>query len=260
MGALDQAVSDAARALPEGQIEILARALESLEEPSPSARAIFIAAARGAISRGHAEAMAKAWGGNPNIPGASLALALRSAFLACSGQRANEITEVAWTGPATPTIPVRRTSTILLDLISSSQRQLLVVSFAAYDVPEVLKALMDAASRGVDIILILESAEESRGALKFDAKNAFGDLAGTARLYSWPKDQRGPPEGPYGALHVKAVVADGERALVTSANLTGHALDINMELGLFVEGGAIPKRLTAHFAELIARGILREVA
>jgi phosphatidylserine/phosphatidylglycerophosphate/cardiolipin synthase-like enzyme len=135
----------------------------------------------------------------------------------------------------------------------------LVVSFAAYDVPAVINALKDAASRGVEILLILESTEESRGALRFDAKNAFGDLADKAQLYSWPKDQRGPPEGPHGALHVKAVVADGERALVTSANLTGHALDINMELGLFVEGGAIPKRLALHFAELISRGVLQVV-
>jgi len=64
---------------------------------------------------------------------------------------------------------------------------------------------------------------------------------------------------PHGTLHAKAVIADGNWALVTSVNLTGHALELNMELGLLVEGGAIPQRPAAPFAELIARGILREV-
>ena len=53
--------------------------------------------------------------------------------------------------------------------------------------------------------------------------------------------------------------ADGQRALVTSANLTGNALELNMELGLLVEGGSVPGRLSQHFGELIDRGILREM-
>lgn len=184
---------------------------------------------------------------------------LRCATLATSSERAVETLEVAWTGPATLAVPVRRISTVLLDLIADCQRQLFAVSFAAYKVPEILKALTEAASRGVDVLLILESSEESAGALSVDSKEAFATLEGRARFYSWPKDQRGTADAPHGTLHAKAVIADGKRALVTSANLTGHALELNMELGLLVEGGPIPRRLTNHFTELIARGVLREV-
>ena len=55
---------------------------------------------------------------------------------------------------------------------------------------------------------------------------------------------------------MKAAIADEHAALVTSANLTGAALDENMELGLLVRGGAVPRRLSRHFMTLIDEGVL----
>ena len=73
-----------------------------------------------------------------------------------------------------------------------------------------------------------------------------------------PSELRGDGKAT-GVLHAKAVVVDGEVALVSSANLTAAALDRNIELGLLVRGGGIPRRLEAHFAELRAGGVLRPV-
>jgi phosphatidylserine/phosphatidylglycerophosphate/cardiolipin synthase-like enzyme len=106
---------------------------------------------------------------------------------------------------------------------------------------------------------VLESTADSGGALRFDARKAFFALEDRVRFYAWPADQRVNASGAHGALHAKAIIADWKRALITSANLTGSALDVNIELGLLVEGGAIPRRLAAHFEELIARGVLREI-
>jgi len=41
-----------------------------------------------------------------------------------------------------------------------------------------------------------------------------------------------------------------------SANLTGAALNLNMELGLEVRNGPLPQQLTNHFNALIANGEL----
>jgi phosphatidylserine/phosphatidylglycerophosphate/cardiolipin synthase-like enzyme len=128
------------------------------------------------------------------------------------------------------------------------------VSYAAYKVPDLVDALQVACNRGVDLRFVLETADASKGALSFDASAAFEALADQARFYVWPPDQR--PSG--GKLHVKAAVADEYAALVTSANLTGAALDENMELGLLVRGGGVPRRLSQHFMSLIDDGVLRE--
>ena len=47
----------------------------------------------------------------------------------------------------------------------------------------------------------------------------------------------------HGSLHVKCAVADDAAALISSANLTEYAMNLNMELGLMVKGGDLPSSL-----------------
>ena len=58
-------------------------------------------------------------------------------------------------------------------------------------------------------------------------------------------------------LHAKVLVADRRDALVTSANLTMHALDRNMEMGVRVTGAA-GRRIADHFELLRQRGVVGE--
>lgn len=71
-------------------------------------------------------------------------------------------------------------------------------------------------------------------------------------IYVWPLEKR-PASS---RLHAKVAVADGELAFVTSANLTGYALDQNLEVGVLISGGQTPRRLKEHFHALIASGTL----
>jgi hypothetical protein len=50
----------------------------------------------------------------------------------------------------------------------------------------------------------------------------------------------------------QGAVADGQRLLVSSANLAELALNFDMEFGLLVAGGDIPRRVEEHFDALIA--------
>jgi phosphatidylserine/phosphatidylglycerophosphate/cardiolipin synthase-like enzyme len=95
--------------------------------------------------------------------------------------------------------------------------------------------------------------------LSHDAAEAFETARSFASFYVWPGEQRTGGDR-RGALHAKTVLADGSTAFVTSANLTGHGLGDNMELGLLVRGGHLPVRLTAHFDELVAHDVLRRVS
>jgi phosphatidylserine/phosphatidylglycerophosphate/cardiolipin synthase-like enzyme len=57
-------------------------------------------------------------------------------------------------------------------------------------------------------------------------------------------------------LHAKAIVADDAVALVTSANLTGHALAHNIELGLLVHDRVAASGIAAHVTGLMREGTL----
>ena len=65
--------------------------------------------------------------------------------------------------------------------------------------------------------------------------------------------------GKHGVLHVKCAVADSRKLLLTSANLTDHALKLNMELGLLVTGGRLPGRVEKHFDALVGSGVLERI-
>ena len=45
-------------------------------------------------------------------------------------------------------------------------------------------------------------------------------------------------------------------ALISSANLTEYALNLNMELGLLVRGGDLPGRVVGHLRRLMREGVL----
>jgi phosphatidylserine/phosphatidylglycerophosphate/cardiolipin synthase-like enzyme len=197
----------------------------------------------------------------PMPDNAALALALAAAREREHAARQQRVS-IVWTGPETDAVPVRRTDQALLELIARANRRLIVVSFAVYKVREVAAALIAAAQRGCDVSVVLESEAESGGKVNYEMAAALGsDVAAYAKLYTWPYDLR--PEtggGKRASLHVKCAVADGERLLVSSANLTEYAFTKNMELGLLVEGGDIPRRVGAHLTALIADGVLRPYA
>ena len=255
---LSAAVRNCATELPNTHVRKLAAVLEGHAAPDAVTRAEATGAVSTSNFRAHARRVLDAWEIAPGVTGAGLAVALRAAADAVDQLRSSQSIDIAWTGPATPEVPVRLTREVLLEVIGSATHSLILVSFAAYKVPEVSAAIAVAARRDVDVRLVLETSEADGGTLKgVGAAKAFGELVGLVKFYEWPADRRDPlPGGGRAAMHAKAAIADEHTALVTSANLTGHAIDANMELGLLVRGGAPPRRLARHFQQLMSDGVL----
>jgi phosphatidylserine/phosphatidylglycerophosphate/cardiolipin synthase-like enzyme len=258
-GSVALAIRRAAAELPTNQLHKLASALAAHESPTALARHAVINTVPTAVFRHYAAALCTAWAGEEGLPGRSLALAIRVAADAVADTRGEQQVSVVWTGPASYEVPVRATSAVLTDVIAEAEYELIVVSFAAYKVADVVEALRSAADRKVTVRLVLESVADSKGKLTHDAKLAFDALPDDVEFYVWPAERRATPAGGHAAMHAKCAVADGRIAFVTSANLTGAAMTENMELGLMVRGGDVPKRIAAHFNSLIASGDVRAV-
>lgn len=253
------AIRMAATELPTNQLHKLAAAVAAQGAPTALARHAVVNTVPTAIFRHHAAALCAAWAGEEALSGRSLALAVRVAADAVADTRGGQQVSVVWTGPASYEVPVRATSAVLTDVIAEAKHELIVVSFAAYKVADVVKALRSAADRKVTVRLVLESVADSKGRLTHDAKFAFDALPDDVEFYAWPAERRGTPAGGHAAMHAKCAIADGRTAFVTSANLTGAAMTENMELGLVVRGGDVPRRIAAHFNALISTGELRAV-
>ena len=105
----------------------------------------------------------------------------------------------------------------------------------------VLQALSNATARGVKVRILMEQSQSEGGALNFDAIAKVRAVVSGAEFYVWHGEAPGFSKS--GSVHAKCAVADGEAALITSANLTGAAMDRNMELGVLVRGGELPQQL-----------------
>jgi phosphatidylserine/phosphatidylglycerophosphate/cardiolipin synthase-like enzyme len=246
------AVVDAARSLPPRQVERLAAELARHDRASDRARITVPAAVATPAFRQAAYRILDAW---RDLPGEAVALALRSAARAATVTRAEQSIDVVWTGPQSREVPVRLTRAVLLDVIRAARERLIVVSFTAYRVAMVVEELAAAAARGVDVRLVLESPDPG-GPVTRDATAAFASLGEAVTFWVWPAEQRPPLPVGRAALHAKAAIADDHSALVTSANLTGHGINENMELGLLIHGGLVPRRLSAHFQQLMRDRVL----
>jgi cardiolipin synthase len=192
----------------------------------------------------------------PKINGQAIAFALQVAAQASAEGAVEQRAEIAWTGPATEAVPMRRVDQVVYGMVETAKEEVLLVTYAAYKAERALKALRGATDRGVRVKLVIELAEESGGKISFDGLEACRAAVPLAQVYYWALDRRKRSvSGTYGAMHAKCLVADRSRAFVSSANLTDYALEANMELGLVVQHGPAAQ-LAEHFDQLILRGEL----
>ncbi|MFI5657455.1 DISARM system phospholipase D-like protein DrmC [Streptomyces sp. NPDC051684] len=225
--------------LPASRLEAWARILEQAHGPDD--QILDALHTRPAAGLTHElETLVAAWRNDqPGLAGRAMALALRSAAATHHSGPTQPSLELVVSGPTSPSVPTRLTSTVVIDVINAAHDSLLVSSFAALGVVDVVAALQQAAERHVRIDLVLEASTS--------APTAFRQLRGEfVRLWQRPTG--------VGVVHAKALAADRHTALLGSANLTDRALAANIEMGLLVRDSILVGRLVDHFNWLTGPG------
>lgn len=245
MEALLDAVVDLVALVSPSKVRTVAAALRGLATPGAAPAASTLAdtpAARAAVAR-----VVTAWA-QVQVNGDEVAGMLLGASEARLRVERELSVELVWTGPTTRFVPTRRTEQVLLDLIAGAKTDLFLVSFVAYDVHSVVLAMNEAASRGVRLRVLLEASASHGGTLNYDPAAVMRASVPSAQLFTWKER---PEPFVDGKVHAKVAVVDRTRAFITSANLTGHALEKNMEAGVLINGGPVPSTLSDHLQALI---------
>lgn len=204
------------------------------------------------------EPLRSAWRHGPQS-GDGLATALETAGAAIDEERAAFYVNLVLTGPASGS-PVPQIEQTLVGLIDNAEQELLLVSFVAYRAETIVAALRRAIGRGVRVTLVLETEFDDEDAVDLrEARRLAPDIIDASTVLVWPLERR--PKSPTGRparVHAKVAVGDRSEVLVSSANLTGFAMDINIEAGLAVQGMGIGNRLHGYFQRLQTDGVLEE--
>jgi phosphatidylserine/phosphatidylglycerophosphate/cardiolipin synthase-like enzyme len=164
----------------------------------------------------------------------------------------------------------RDTGVVVEQLFGDAQAPVLVVGFALYKGSIIFRRLADRldASPNLNVTLCLDVSRRGNDTTRND--DIIARYAHHFVKEEWPGrrlpklyfDPRGlVTDGASRAvLHAKCVVIDRQVALVTSANPTPAAYERNIEVGLIVRRGDIPRQIHDHFETLIARGHLMPLA
>src|SRR6185437_6773467 len=183
-----------------------------------------------------------------DIPPIELAGMLAGASAAYHRAKGEQDIELVWTGPSSQLIATRKTEQALLQVIDASTSRLFITSFVAYDVASIMTALRNAVARKVEVSMLLESSDRHGGGVSIDAIGHMRAALPTARIYFW-RDKGDSFAG--GKVHAKVAVCDETMCFISSANLTGHAMEKNMEAGVLIRGGSVPKKLQNHLEALV---------
>ena len=125
-------------------------------------------------------------------------------------------------------------------LIESADEELIIVAFRL-DADDILDRIIARSDDGVEVTIHLDHGQiETEGAPRgaYDRLNQHGIV-----VERWEQDR-------YHSLHAKVLIADGQRAIIGSANLTDRGLDRNVELGIWLEGPTVGHLRSALMAAL----------
>jgi cardiolipin synthase C len=246
-------VAELAERLPPGHVAAWAHVLRSEPAADASLCAKLVDARPGFALGSAAAKLVGAWqSADLAVSGAGVALALEAAARVV-GKAAAHRSQVVVSGPASDTEAVRLTSSVISELVHDARESLLIVSFAAFGVSDVVHELKLAVQRGVRVDLVLETTAGDGGTLhgSVGAVDAFESIRHDVALWTWPASRRPVTGGSRAAMHAKLVAADQRIALLGSANLTDKALAQNLELGVIIRDPQVVRRLVGHFRSLM---------
>jgi cardiolipin synthase len=143
---------------------------------------------------------------------------------------------------STPDDPYSLIYLTLISAITNAERQVYLINAYFVPDPQLLKALEDAAARGVDVRLVLPSHSDSASAF-YAGRSHFSELLKSGvRIYQ----RRGA------LLHAKTAIVDGVWACVGSSNLDWRSAIDNNEVNAIILGREFGQQMQAAYAADLA--------
>jgi cardiolipin synthase A/B len=151
---------------------------------------------------------------------------------------------------STPDDPFSLIYLTLISAITNAQEQVFLTNAYFVPDPQLMKALVDAAARGVDVRLILPGSSDSSAAYYAGRSHYDRLLEAGVKIY----ERRGA------LLHAKTAVVDGVWSCVGSSNLDWRSALDNDEINAVILGRDFAQQMQAAFATDIAASSRIELA
>ena len=172
-------------------------------------------------------------------------LLVSSALMANQGDRS----ELVVTAPPSFSVKARSTVNTVSSMILRAQNSILITGYSlSVYFGDLVDCMIQKSKSGVLIKFFangLEGQAEFEKLLKYRGR--------FLRIYNYQK-----PEDPMSSLHAKVICVDQSKTLITSANLSYHGQEGNIEMGTYIESATIARQVDEVFTKLLFSKVFLE--
>ena len=172
-------------------------------------------------------------------------LLVSSALMANQGDRS----ELVVTAPPSFSVKARSTVNTVSSMILRAQNSILITGYSLSGYfGDLVDCMIQKSKSGVLIKFFangLEGQAEFEKLLKYRGR--------FLRIYNYQK-----PEDPMSSLHAKVICVDQSKTLITSANLSYHGQERNIEMGTYIESATIARQVDEVFTKLLFSKVFLE--
>lgn len=175
---------------------------------------------------------------------------LHSMFKSAYIDKVSDDVRLVVTSPASFGINAKPTMTTTKDLIEHADSSILITGYSLSDYfGELIDCIVEKSQTGVFVRFYVNDLEGQKHISKLlSYKGKF------LKIYNYL-----PSQDKMSALHAKVVCVDRKKTLITSANLSYHGQEGNIELGTLIESKEIAKQVEDIFTKLLFKKVFTEV-
>ena len=171
-------------------------------------------------------------------------------LIASSLQTSKECAELVVTAPPSFTMRTKETKTIVNAMIENASKSILITGYSLSDYfSDMVDRIIKKSQTGVYVKFFVND---------IDSQSSFDKLCRYKgkflEIYNFPKQQDS-----MAALHAKVISVDKRDNLITSANLSYHGQEGNIEFGTHIESEEIAKQIDDVFTSIILKKVFVKV-
>lgn len=175
---------------------------------------------------------------------------LHKMFVSVISDGDKEKTAIVATTPPSFGIRAKSTMNTVTDLLEHANASILITGYSLSDYfRDMIDCIIQKSQKGVLVKFFVNQIESQK---HFDKLCRYKGRY--LKIYNYP-----PTADKMSALHAKVVSVDQEKTLITSANLSYHGQEGNIELGTLIESRKTAKQVEDLFTKLLFNRVFIEV-
>lgn len=167
------------------------------------------------------------------------------------GGKEAEKAELAITAPISFKLKARKINEVITNMIQDSQKSITLTGYSVSDYfSDMIDLIISKSQQGIYVRLYLNDYEKHKTNLKrlMDLRTKH------LRVFDYQKQ-----DDEMAALHAKTIVVDEKELLVSSANLSYHGMQGNVEMGIRLVSDDKAKQVESLLKEMVGMKIFKEL-